>query len=145
MCEAHQHGSTPESSEGAHSEHEHASHDHGSHDHAAHEHGHQHVAATTGAETAECPVMKGSYVSKADASAPGDAPERPLGTTKYTKYTRGPARLPARAAGARSAAMGEPRKHAERRGRARFARNHGLHGLHGSAPGKRRRSGGLSV
>ena len=76
MCEAHQHGSTPESSEGAHSEHEHGSHDHGSHDHgshdhAAHEHGHQHVAATTGAETAECPVMKGSYVSKADASAQG--------------------------------------------------------------------------
>lgn len=57
MCEAHQHGT-----EGAATE--------TTHDQGAHGHGH-HTASTEGVDTAECPVMKGNHVSKADAEAQG--------------------------------------------------------------------------
>jgi YHS domain-containing protein len=81
MCEAHNHAATDTAAETTteapaahdHGSHDHGSHDHGSHEHGAHEHGagHHHDAAVVDSETAECLVMRGSYVNKADAEAAG--------------------------------------------------------------------------
>lgn len=72
MCEAHNHAAeeTTETVTEA------AGHDHASHDHTAHDHGtdqgaHQHGADAVESETAECPVMRGNFVDKADAEAAG--------------------------------------------------------------------------
>ncbi|MET4098519.1 YHS domain-containing protein [Agrococcus sp. UYP10] len=82
MCEAHNHAATDEAA-GTTAEttadtsetaaHDHGSHDHGAHDHGAHDHGtgHHHDVAVVDSETAECLVMRGNYVNKADAEAAG--------------------------------------------------------------------------
>ncbi|WP_415853571.1 hypothetical protein [Sinomonas sp. G460-2] len=59
MCEAHNHDASP-------------AHEH-SHSEAApaEEHCHSHAVATADESTAECPVMRGNYVDKADAEASG--------------------------------------------------------------------------
>jgi YHS domain-containing protein len=75
MCEAHNHGATDTATETAghdHGSHDHGAHDHGAHDHGAHDHaGHQHGATAAEDETAECLVMRGNYVNKAEAEAAG--------------------------------------------------------------------------
>jgi|GEM_PF-397461 len=89
MCEAHNHAATDTATDAAaaetsaaqttahdHGAHDHAAHDHGSHDHGAHDHGtdggaHHHDVAAVESETAECLVMRGNYVNKADAEAAG--------------------------------------------------------------------------
>ncbi len=77
MCEAHNHAAetaTETATETA--GHDHAAHDHAAHDHSAHDHGtaaapHHHDVAAVESETAECLVMRGNYVNKADAEAAG--------------------------------------------------------------------------
>ncbi len=74
MCEAHNHAATDTATDtAAETTEAPAAHDHGSHDHGAHDHGtgHQHDVAAVESETAECYVMRGNYVNKADAEAAG--------------------------------------------------------------------------
>jgi YHS domain-containing protein len=66
----------------SHGDHEHGDHEHGDHEHGDHQHGCHSHSAGAGAlggnllgpsadEIAECPVMRGSTVVKADAEAKG--------------------------------------------------------------------------
>lgn len=82
MCEAHNHAAetaTDTAAETAGTEaaaHDHSAHDHSAHDHSSHDHGnaaapHHHDVAVVESETAECLVMRGNFVDKADAEAAG--------------------------------------------------------------------------
>ena len=67
MCEAHNHGADTGTGTAT----EAAGHDHGT-EAAAHDHGsHQHGATGADSENAECLVMPGSFVNKAEAEAAG--------------------------------------------------------------------------
>ena len=73
MCENHNHAAPTQVAEPE-TTHEHG-HDHGhGHDHApaaGHHHAPAADSAAAGDDVAECPVMRGSYVAKADAEAQG--------------------------------------------------------------------------
>ncbi|ROR65839.1 YHS domain-containing protein [Agrococcus jenensis] len=74
MCEAHNHAATDTATEAAAAETsaaETTAHDHSAHDHGTDGGAHHHDVAAVESETAECLVMRGNYVNKADAEAAG--------------------------------------------------------------------------
>ncbi|WP_413320317.1 hypothetical protein AA0Z99_05770 [Agrococcus sp. 1P02AA] len=64
MCEAHNHDAAEPADESG-------AHDHGTHDHGTAAGAHDHDVAVVDSETAECLVMRGNYVDKAEAEAAG--------------------------------------------------------------------------